>query len=110
MDHLQQLEQFNVVGTSLANGYEDLTQTRKTASDLIDVALNLNQINVRYKSALMREMRYGSMQHPIGDDNYLHMNRNGLGSAIAQQMQSVGSNFFVKNDRLRNSNDTFSQC
>lgn len=107
MDHLQPLEKLNVVGTSLVNGYEDLVQAGKTASDLRDVALNLNQINLRYKSAMLREMRYGSMQHPIGDDNYFHMNRNGM---IAQQMQSVGPNFFSKNDRLRNSNDKFSQC
>lgn len=91
MDHLEQLDQFNTVGTN--NGYEDSAQTRKTASDLKDVALNLKQINSRYKLALMREMRYGSMQHPIGDDNYLHMSRNGL---AIQQIQSVGSNFFCE--------------
>lgn len=92
VDHLEQLDKFNAVGTSVTNGYEDMAQTRKTASELKDVALNLKQINARYKSALMREMRYGSMQHPIGDDNYLHMSRNGL----AQQIQSVGSNFFCE--------------
>lgn len=92
VDHLEQLDKFNAVGTTLVNCYEDLAQTRKTASDLKDVALNLKQINARYKSALIREMRYGSMQHPIGDDNYLHMSRNGL----AQQIQSVGSNFFCE--------------
>lgn len=87
VDHLEELDKFN---TSLGNGNEDSAQTRKTISDLKDVALNLKQINARYKSALLREMKYGSMQHPIGDDNYLHMSRNGL----AQQIQSVGSNFF----------------
>lgn len=92
VDHIEQLDKFNTVGASLANGYEDLVQTRKTASDLKDVAINLKQINARYKSALMREMRYGSMQHPIGDDNYLHMSRNGL----AQQIQSVGTNYFCE--------------
>ncbi len=93
VDHLEQLDKFNTVGVaSLTNGFEDLPQTRKTAADLKDVALNLKQINARYKSALIREMRYGSMQHPIGDDNYLHMSRNGL----AQQIQSVGSNFIYE--------------
>lgn len=92
VDHIEQLDKFSTVSSSLSNGYEDLAQTRKTASDLKDVALSLKQIDARYKSALMREMRYGSMQHPIGDDNYLHMSRNGL----AQQIQSVGSNFFCE--------------
>lgn len=77
--------------------FEDTAKTRLTLSELTSAAVSLDQVNRSYREKLMREMKYGSLQAPIGDDNYLHMS--GFGKAATgavvvqhqQQQQKVAS-------------------
>lgn len=94
---------------------DDPAAVRKTIMALTKAALDLDQIHRTYKMALDREMKYGSRQAPIGDDNYLHLIRNGLGStlssaAVQQHNQTNtmihhhhSSPQFYRNEVLRNS-------
>lgn len=102
---------------------EDQRQLRKTIIAITDTAISLDKTHRRYKAILDREMKYGSKQAPIGDDNYLHLMRGGLGSTLSstvQQQQQHGHHtvsmdrspkFFIRNEVLRNSltNEKFSQ-
>lgn len=102
---------------------DDPTAVRKTIMALTKAALDLDQIHRTYKLALDREMKYGSRQAPIGDDNYLHLIRNGLGTtltaAAVQQHNNTNTMIhhhhsspkFYRNEVLRNSfnNDKLSQ-
>lgn len=89
-------------------------QLHKNVMAMIDTALKLQQIHLTYRALVDREMKYGSRQAPIGDDNYLLM-RSGLGACSNQTLPSVnhqkqqalgldGSpNFFIRNELLRSS-------
>lgn len=98
---------------------DDPTAVRKTILSLTNAAIDLDKIHRTYKMALEREMKYGSRQAPIGDDNYLHLIRNGLGSTLTSAVQQHNNTntmhhsptFFQRNEVLRNSfnNDKFSQ-
>uniref|UniRef100_A0A182JMT7 Ras GTPase-activating protein n=1 Tax=Anopheles atroparvus TaxID=41427 RepID=A0A182JMT7_ANOAO len=61
---------------------EDLAAVRKTITKLNEIATGLELIHRKYKSTLVRDLRYGSRQAPIGDDNYLHMPRVGFPAAF----------------------------
>ncbi|XP_058130548.1 GTPase-activating protein [Anopheles ziemanni] len=61
---------------------EDLAAVRKTITKLNEIATGLELIHRKYKSTLVRDLRYGSRQAPIGDDNYLHMPRMGFPAAF----------------------------
>ncbi|XP_050068359.1 GTPase-activating protein isoform X2 [Anopheles maculipalpis] len=63
--------------------YEDPMAARKTIKKLNEIATTLEQIHRKYKSMLARDLKYGSRQAPIGDDNYLHMPRSGITAVIA---------------------------
>ncbi|XP_055614265.1 GTPase-activating protein-like [Uranotaenia lowii] len=54
---------------------DDPAAARKTIKKLNELANSLERIHRKYKTMLAREMRYGSRQAPIGDDNYLHTSR-----------------------------------
>lgn len=98
---------------------EDLQQLHKNVNALIDTAIKLQQIHVTYRALIDREMKYGSRQAPIGDDNYLHLLRSGIGIAGNQNTSTTlptmnhqkhhilglekSSNNFIRNDLLRNS-------
>lgn len=78
--------------------FEDTARTRLTLSDLTTAAVSLDQVNRSYREKLMRDMKYGSLQAPIGDDNYLHMSgfgKSAAGAAVAvqhqQQQQKIAS-------------------
>lgn len=58
---------------------EDMLKRHKNVMAMIDAAVKLQQIHLAYRTILDREMKYGSRMAPIGDDNYLHLLRNGLG-------------------------------
>uniref|UniRef100_A0A182ND55 PH domain-containing protein n=1 Tax=Anopheles dirus TaxID=7168 RepID=A0A182ND55_9DIPT len=62
--------------------YEDPMAARKTIKKLNEIACTLEQIHRKYKSMLARDLKYGSRQAPIGDDNYLHMPRAGFTAAV----------------------------
>uniref|UniRef100_A0A182R172 Ras GTPase-activating protein n=1 Tax=Anopheles farauti TaxID=69004 RepID=A0A182R172_9DIPT len=62
--------------------YEDPMAARKTIKKLNEIACTLEQIHRKYKSMLARDLKYGSRQAPIGDDNYLHMPRSGFSAAV----------------------------
>jgi hypothetical protein len=50
---------------------EEMLQTRTTLQKLSDVALQLEQIHRKHRNKENKEMKIGSIQEPIGDDNYL---------------------------------------
>ncbi|XP_055637330.1 GTPase-activating protein isoform X2 [Toxorhynchites rutilus septentrionalis] len=102
---------------------EDPAAARKTIKKLNEIANSLERIHRKYKTMLVREMRYGSRQAPIGDDNYLHTSRlmaagGNLAATAAAAVASIipqhfekSPNLFHRNHQLRSSdNERFSQC
>lgn len=102
---------------------EDPAAARKTIKKLNEIANSLERIHRKYKTMLAREMRYGSRQAPIGDDNYLHTSRlmaagGNLAATAAAAAASIipqhfekSPNLFHRNHQLRSSdNERFSQC
>lgn len=102
---------------------EDRMQLHKNVMAMIDTAVSLQKIHLTYRALLDREMKYGSRQSPIGDDNYLHLMRNGLNvgntsttlPTLNHQRHHTlaldnSPKFFIRNEVLRNSltNDKFS--
>lgn len=71
--------------------HDDPAQVRKTIMGIRNAALDLDQTHRTYKMALDREMKYGSRQAPIGDDNYLHLVRNGLSSQLTSTVQQYNT-------------------
>lgn len=60
---------------------ENSLQLHKTVKAIQDAATDLDKIHRTYKTLKEREMKYGSRQAPIGDDNYLHLVRGNLGNS-----------------------------
>ena len=60
-----------------ANSSEDMILLQKNVKAMIDTAVKLQQVHLTYRTLVDREMKYGSRQAPIGDDNYLHLLRGG---------------------------------
>ncbi|XP_039433473.1 GTPase-activating protein [Culex pipiens pallens] len=104
---------------------DDPAAARKTIKKLNELANGLERIHRKYKTMLAREMRYGSRQAPIGDDNYLHTSRllagagagAGGGGNLAATAAAAAAAFerspglFHRNHPLRSSdNERFSQC
>lgn len=106
---------------------DDPAAARKTIKKLNELANGLERIHRKYKTMLAREMRYGSRQAPIGDDNYLHTSRllaggggasGGVGggnlaatAAAAAAAFERSPGLFHRNHPLRSSdNERFSQC
>lgn len=50
---------------------EEKVLTRQTLQDLSKVAMHLEQIHRKHRNKENKEMKIGSQQEPIGDDNYL---------------------------------------
>lgn len=102
---------------------EDKKHLHKNIISMIDTAVSLQKIHLTYRAMLDREMKYGSRQAPIGDDNYLHLMRNGLSASNAANAATNTSTtlptlghqrhhplaldnspkFFIRNEVLRNS-------
>ncbi|XP_035796216.1 GTPase-activating protein-like isoform X1 [Anopheles albimanus] len=76
---------------------EDPAAARKTIKKLNEIAHHLEQIHRRYKLTLVRDLKYGSRQAPIGDDNYLHMSRAGFSAALVAAASSASSGAGVTN-------------
>lgn len=123
--------------STLTAACEDPAAARKTIKKLNEIANSLERIHRKYKTMLAREMRYGSRQAPIGDDNYLHTSRmmaaaaasgggGGGGGLAATAVAAVAASsmmlpasqhfdkspgLFHRNHPLRSSdNERFSQC
>ncbi|EAT48915.1 AAEL000093-PA [Aedes aegypti] len=119
--------------STLTAACEDPGAARKTIKKLNEIANSLERIHRKYKTMLAREMRYGSRQAPIGDDNYLHTSRmiaaaaasSGNGNLAATAAAAVAASsmlpasqhfdkspgLFHRNHPLRRSdNERFSQC
>ncbi|XP_062561540.1 GTPase-activating protein [Armigeres subalbatus] len=120
--------------STLTAACEDPGAARKTIKKLNEIANTLERIHRNYKTMLAREMRYGSRQAPIGDDNYLHTSRmiaaaaasSGAGNLAATTAAAVAPSsmlsssphydksppgLFHRNHPLRSSdNERFSQC
>lgn len=77
------------IGTFPAGTFDDPDQTRRTLAALLDTSLTLDQDYRLYRANLTRDMRYGSFQAPIGDDNYLHMS--GFGGLAAMTTAAAAS-------------------
>lgn len=74
MSNIQRLQGLCPVGGGdCVVGGEDVAQTKATLSELTGIALNLDTVYRSYRETLTRNMKYGSLQAPIGDDNYLHL-------------------------------------
>ncbi|XP_058823590.1 GTPase-activating protein [Topomyia yanbarensis] len=108
---------------ALTAACEDPAASRRTIKQLNEIANSLERIHRKYKTTLAREMRYGSRQAPIGDDNYLHTSRlmvagGNLAVTVAAAAASYlpqhferSPNPFHRNHQLRSSdNERFSQC
>lgn len=127
INHLDDLKSFTEPNSVYSK--EITTQTdllRKHVCAMIDAAVELQQIHLAYRTLIDREMKYGSRQAPIGDDNYLHLLRGGCMNAGNNQTSTTlptlnhqkhhnfglnkSPNFFIRNDMLRSSltNETFS--
>lgn len=81
--HMQSVEKFF---DSTSGNTEESMMCRKTIQKVTEFAMHLEQIHRKYKHHLVRDTKYGSQHHPIGDDNYL---RGGLSLQIAQQLNAT---------------------
>ena len=79
------LNLFEEANLSTNKPMDQIIETLKAIQQSAD---SLNKVNVSYRSAITRDMKYGSFQMPIGDDNYLHMTRNGFGVAMSTTSNS----------------------
>lgn len=126
LDELKLFSEPNSVYSKEIISPEDLIQLQKNVKAMIDTAVKLQQVHLTYRALVDREMKYGSRQAPIGDDNYLHLLRGGLGSSTNQNTSTTlpilnhqkhhnlgldkSPNFFIRNEMLRSSlnNEHFS--
>lgn len=126
LDNLKSFTEANSVYSKEITSPEDLLQLHKNVMAMIDTSVKLQQIHLTYRALIDREMKYGSRQAPIGDDNYLHLLRSGLSASGGQNTSTTlptphhqkhhnlsldkSPNFFIRNEMLRSSlsNDQFS--
>lgn len=126
INHLDDLKQFTEpksVYNKEITAQEDLKLLQKNVMALIDAAVSLQQIHLAYRALIDRELKYGSRGAPIGDDNYLHLMRTGLGNTNTTNASSTlptlkhhtlgldkSPKLFIRNELLRSSltNDKFS--
>ncbi|XP_063697126.1 GTPase-activating protein [Culicoides brevitarsis] len=94
-----------VVGPPASSDVDEFEACRRTLTSLEKIATSLEKIHRNYKTLLARDIRIGSVQAPIGDDNYLHMvrtNLTGQAQTIAHMQHLDNSpNFFHRNHLLR---------
>lgn len=110
LDSLKLFTEPNSVYSKEITLQEDQIQLHKNVMAMIDTAVKLQQIHLTYRTLIDREMKYGSRQAPIGDDNYLHLMRSGLGPCQSLNHQKhhalsldESPNFFIRNEMLRSS-------
>lgn len=70
---------------------ENPLQLHKTIMGIKEAAIDLDNIHRTYKTFLEREMKYGSRQAPIGDDNYLHLMRGSLGNTTIGNSNNISA-------------------
>lgn len=88
--HQTQLQHNPLVAIAMALQQQSphaYVQFKKTIMQLREVAYVIDKDHRNYKQGIARELKYGSRQAPIGDDNYLHMMR-AAGHINLQQQQS----------------------
>lgn len=113
MDELKQLNNPKNAFTEEITSPEDIRLLNKNAMALTDAADNLQKIHIKYRTKIDRELKYGSRLAPIGDDNYLHFMRTGLGLVSASAtLPTLKHNslsldhsprHFIRNDLMRSS-------
>ncbi|XP_031626092.1 GTPase-activating protein [Contarinia nasturtii] len=126
LDDLKLFTEPNSVYSKEIVSPEDLHQFHKNVKAMIDTAVKLQQIHLTYRALIDREMKYGSRQAPIGDDNYLHLIRSGMCTGSNQNSTATlptlnhhrhhnlgldkSPNLFIRNEMTRNSltNEKFS--
>lgn len=95
---------------NLGNG-EEMMLTRQTLQKLSEVAMHLEQIHRKHRNKENKEMKIGSQQEPIGDDNYLRgMSSSSLNSGASTtprptptQHFEIAPALFQRGHFLRNS-------
>lgn len=112
LDDLKLFTEPNSVYSKEITSSEDLLQLSKKRSSImamIDAAVKLQQIHLTYRALIDRELKYGSRQAPIGDDNYLHLRGNSatMPTLNHQKHHNLGldnsPNFFIRHEMLRSS-------
>lgn len=118
LDDLKLFTEPNSVYNKEITASEDLMQLHKNVMAMSDVAVNLNDLHITYRTIIDRELKYGSRAAPIGDDNYLHMIRNPLNQNTSATLPTMkhhslavdkSPKLFIRNEMLRSSlsNDKF---
>lgn len=95
---------------------DDVIHLHKNVKAMIDTAVKLQQVHLTYRALIDRELKYGSRQAPIGDDNYLHLLRGNLGPSNNQNTSTTlpilnhqkhhslgldkSPNFFIRNENF----------
>lgn len=111
LDDLKSFTESNSVYSKEITPSEDLLQLSKNVMAMIDAAVKLQQIHLAFRNKIDRELKYGSRQAPIGDDNYLHL-RGGLSGnqnnsatmpTLNHQKHHNSPNFFIRHEMLRSS-------
>ncbi|GAB0094917.1 GTPase-activating protein [Sergentomyia squamirostris] len=60
----------------------EFMMSHDTLKALREIAIALDHVHRNHRTKLAMEVKYGSRQAPIGDDNYLHMSKGGRGGAF----------------------------
>lgn len=76
---LQRLHALIIMNMNVMNKYfdsnlgegEEMVLMRQTLKDISKVAMHLEQIHRKHRNKENKEMKIGSQQEPIGEDNYL---------------------------------------
>lgn len=88
--HQTQLQHNPLVAIAMALQQQSphaYVQFKNTIMQLREVAYAIDKDHRNYKQGIARELKYGSRQAPIGDDNYLHMMRAAGHINLQQQSQ-----------------------
>lgn len=125
LDDLKLFTEPNSVYNKEITAAEDLLILHKNVMAMSDVAVKLNQLHITYRTIIDRELKYGSRQAPIGDDNYLYLMRCAANPLAQQQTNPTATTLptmkhhtlgmdkspklFIRNEMLRSSlsNDKF---
>lgn len=90
---LSNMTRLNALREKLDNLYSPTMgtheETKSTLRALSEASISLGQVHRSYLTTLTRDMKYGSYQAPIGDDNYLHMSSFGVAMTSAAAAAAV---------------------
>jgi Ras GTPase-activating protein 3 len=69
---------------------EEMNLTKQSLTKIFNVAIELEKIHRKHRNKEMMEMKLGSQQEPIGDDNYLRgMSSTSLNSGASTTPRSI---------------------